>query len=153
MSQSKTIHAVILLIAMLLGCQSTQPVGNQYSIQVSQSKSSSIDRNSDTKVVILDNDLREKLVVNTPILYRSGRGPMRIEVPIVYLGEDKCPIEYRFKFFGFKGLLSNNDETEAEEEKSWKKGTLEAMAFTRLKGKAPDSSAQNFRLEIRKPIN
>lgn len=144
---------VILIFSLTLcGCESTQPMNNQDSPQLTQSQSFTepIDRKADTRVVILDENLRLNVVVHTPTLFRSGRGPLRIEVPIAYMGEKNCPIEYRFRFFGFTGLDATADTSEEEEEVSWKKTRLEAMAFTHIKGTAPDSSAQNFRLEIKK---
>jgi uncharacterized protein YcfL len=97
---------------------------------------------NDPQISVVSPELRPWLGFQPAVIVKDEHHPMAVEIPVRNSTYNKYLVEYRYLFYDNAGL-------EIEPQMGWTMADLEPKQIVRLKGKALDTRAENYRLEVR----
>jgi len=96
----------------------------------------------DPQISVLSPELRPWLGFQPAVVVNDGERPMSVEVPVRNLSNRQYLIDYRILFY-------DADGSELSPVMGWESAVLEPKQVVRLKRRALDFDAVNYRLEVR----
>jgi len=130
-----TIVMLVLTIAAFAGCQADRSpspgMGDPYPAPI-----------HDPQISVLSPDLRPWLGFQPAVVIDDGERPLSVEVPVRNLSNRQYLIDFRILFY-------DGDGSEISPVMGWETAVLEPKQVVRLKRRALDLRAENYRLEVR----
>jgi hypothetical protein len=97
---------------------------------------------NDPQIAILSPELRPWLGFHPAVVVDDGERPMHVQIPVRNLTDRDYLIDYRVLFFDANGIM-------LEPIMGWKMEALRPKQTVRLDGKAMDTQAVSYRLEVK----
>jgi len=97
---------------------------------------------NDPQIAILAPELRPWLGFHPAVVVNDGERPMQVQIPVRNLTRRDYLIDYRVLFYDINGLM-------LDPVMGWKMEALRPKQTVRLDGKALDTRAVSYRLEVK----
>lgn len=127
--------SLLVCLAMVPGCQTdispSGGMGDPYPAPL-----------NDPQITILAPELRPWLGFHPAIIENDGVKPMHVQIPVRNLTDRDYLIDYRVLFYDVNGV-------QLDPVMGWKMEALRPKQTVRLDGRALDTQAVNYRIEIK----
>lgn len=127
--------SLVVCLAFFSGCQTDMSpsggLGDPYPAPM-----------NDPQIAILTPELRPWLGFHPAIVENDGSRPMHVQIPVRNLTNNEYLIDYRVLFYDVNGVL-------LDPIMGWKMEALRPKQTVRLDGRALDTKAQSYRVEVK----